>query len=205
MANNEKEIWKAHPEYTGIEVSTLGRVRTLDRMVWNGKGMRLVKGRVLKPWSDGNGYLKVGIQIDGKRKMKYVHRLVAETFIPNPDNLPQINHLDCDRANNNVDNLEFCTASYNNKYREKYGISNAESLGHPLFAINLSTMEVLHFRSQGEASREFGVDCRNIYKVIKGKRNHTHGFWFTNDDENADDAISRKLQEIKKTKLVLYR
>lgn len=189
------EIWKAHPDIPGIEVSTFGRVRTLDKMVWNGKGMRLAKGRVLKPGNDGNGYLKVGIQSDGKRTMKYVHRLVAETFIKNPDNLPQVNHKNCDRGNNNVENLEFCTVSYNNKYREKYGISNAESLGRPLLAVNLNTMEVLHFRSQGEASRSIGIDCRNVYKVLKGKRNKTHGFWFKEDD-GSNIEIDKELKDI---------
>jgi len=193
---NKVEIWKSYPYIAGIEVSTLGRVRTLDRVVSNGKGTRLVKGRILKPGSDGNGYLKVGIQIDGKRTMKYVHRLVAETFIPNPDNLPQVNHLDCDRGNNNIENLEFCTISYNNKYREKYGISNAESLGRQLLAINLSTLEVLHFRSQGEASRAIGVDCRNVYNVLKGKRNKTHGFWFKEDDGSDIEIDKDKLKDI---------
>lgn len=205
IINNEKEIWKAHPEYAGIEVSTLGRVRTLDKMVWNGRGTYLLKGRVLKQRDNGNGYLRVNIKVDGKFIAKYIHRLVAQTFITNPDNLPEVNHKDCNPQNNNVENLEFCTRLYNNQYKEKFGISTTESQGNPLFAINLATMEVSHFRSQREASRELGADSGSINNVIKGKYKYTRGYWFVNDDKNADDAISRKLQEIKKTKLALYR
>lgn len=142
--------------------------------------------------------MHVTFRMNGKLVNKYVHRLVAETFIQNPNNLPQVNHKDCNITNNNASNLEFCTSSYNAKYREKFGISTTESQGHHVLAISLSTLEVLHFRSQGEASRKLGVNQGNIYSVIKGSRKQACGFWFVNDDENADDAIKHKLQEIKK-------
>lgn len=173
---SQGEIWKAHPEYTEIEVSTLGRVRTLDRVISNGKGTRLVKGQVLKPFGSGIGYLQVSIQIDGKRTNKYVHRLVAQTFLSNPNGFPMVNHLDCDITNNKVENLEWCTASYNSKYREKFG----KASGHPVFAINLTTLEVLYFRSQREASRELGVSHGNIYSVLKGRIKQTGGYHFEN-------------------------
>ena len=134
----ETEIWKALPGGPGVEVSTLGRVRTLDKMVWNGKGTWLMKGRILKQRYNHKGYMRVGITIDGKRAMKSVHMLVAQTFIANPDNLPQVNHKNCDRGDNRVSNLEWCDNSYNQKYREKYG----KALGRPVFAINLATLEV---------------------------------------------------------------
>ena len=198
MSNNEEEIWKALPGVTGVEVSNFGRVRTIDRVVSGENGTRSLKGHVLKQCKNIDGYLTVSIQIDEKQATKRVHRLVAQTFIKNPDNLPQVNHKDCDRTNNNVENLEFCDNSYNQKYKNKFGISNTESQGHPLFAINLDTMEVLHFRSQGEAGRELGVSQQNINKVLKGKRNHTHGSWFVNDDNKATDAIKNKLHKIRK-------
>jgi len=196
MIKNESEIWKALPGVPGVEASTFGRVRTLDRMVWNGKGMRFVKGRVLKQWDSGTGYLNVRIQIDGKQTKKLVHRLIAQTFIPNPDSLPEVNHKDNDRANNHVDNLEFCTASYNRRYQEKFGISSTEARGHPLFAVNLKTFEVSRFRSQCEASRELGVEQASINKVVKGERNQAGGFWFVNDDGYAVDAVKSKLHDI---------
>lgn len=192
------EIWKLLPGVPGVEVSTLGNVRTLDKLISSEKMTRFTKGRILKQHDDKDGYLQVRIPIDGKRATKSVHRLIAQTFIKNPNNLPQVNHKDCDRTNNNVENLEFCDNSYNQKYKNKFGISNTESQGHPLFAINLDTLEVLHFRSQGEAGRELGVSQQNINKVLKGKRNHTHGFWFVNDDDKATDAINNKLHKIRK-------
>lgn len=181
MANNEKEVWKAHPDIVGIEVSTLGRVRTLDRLISSEKYTRFQKGRVLKQNVSNNGYLRVRFRINGKHINKSVHRLVAETFISNPENFPQVNHKDCDRTNNNVKNLEFCTASYNQQYRNKFGVSNTETQGRPLLAIDLNTMEVSKFRSQCEASRELGVSQGNINSVIKGSRKRAGGYLFIND------------------------
>ena len=193
----ETEIWKKHPEIPGIEVSTFGNVRTLDRVISSEKYTRFIKGRVLKQYNSSKGYLRVSIKVDWKWTMKLVHRLVAQTFIPNPNNLPQINHKDNDRTNNNVSNLEWCTAKYNSQYREKYGLSNTESLGHPVFAINLNTLEVSSYPSQSEASRELGVFRGNINKVTRGKLKQTGGFWFVNDDNEAADAIKNKLHNIR--------
>ena len=191
---NKVEIWKALPGVQGVEVSTLGRVRTLDRMVsGKGKGTRIAKGRVLKQSYSSSGYLQVGVSINGKRVTKLVHRLIAQAFIPNPEELPQINHKDSDPTNNNVSNLEWCTASYNRRYQEKFGISSAEARGHPLFAINLSTLEVTHFQSQREAGQALGASKGSINMVIKGSRNQVGGFWFVNDDGKADYAIKCKL------------
>ena len=195
------EIWKSHPEYAGIEVSTIGRVRTLDRVTSTEKMTRFQKGRVLKQSDNGSGYLKVNIPINGKQAPKKVHRLVAKTFIPNPDSLPQVNHRDCNRDNNNVENLEWCDNSYNQKYREKHGISNAESKGHPLFAIKMATLEVLHFSSQQEAGRALGFGQGGIGAVIRGKQEYTNGLWFVNDDDNAVDLTKSKLYYVDKTRL----
>ena len=198
---NEVEVWKSHPDITGIEVSTLGRVRTLDRVTSTEKMTRFQKGRVLKQHDNGNGYLKVNIPINGKQASKKVHRLVAQTFISNPDNLPQVNHRDCNRANNNISNLEWCTASYNQKYREKYGVSQTEAAGHPLFAIKMATLEVLHFRSQQEAGRALGFGQGGIGAVIRGKQEYTNGLWFVNDDDNAVSLTKSKLYYVDETRL----
>jgi len=193
----ETEIWKKHPEIEKLEVSTFGRVRTLDKVVPNGKHTQLTKGRVLKQYNRKDGYLQVSFRMNGKPITKKVHRLVAETFLPNPNGFPMVNHRDCNIKNNHVENLEFCTASYNAKYREKYGVSRMEAAGKPVFAINLFTLEVTHFRSQTAAGRELGFDSSRITAVIKGRRNQTGGFWFVNDDNNAADTIKQKLHEIK--------
>ena len=190
----ENEVWKSLPGVPGIEASTLGRVRTLDKMVWNGRGTYPIKGRVLKQQDNGNGYLHVVLSMNGKTVTKKVHRLVAETFISNPDNLTEVNHKDCNRANNNVENLEWCTRSYNRQYREKYGVSQTEALGNPVFAINLETLEVSHFRSQSEASRELGVFKQNVNNVIKGIIKQTGGYLFVSDDGHAVDVVNYKIK-----------
>ena len=189
---SKSEIWKSHPDIPGLQVSTLGRVRTLDKMVWNGKGTWLMKGRILKQRYNHKGYMRVGITIDGKRAMKSVHRLVAQTFLPNPDNLPEVNHKNCVRDDNRVGNLEWCTASYNSRYREKHG----EAKGHPVFAINLTTLEVSQFKSQAEAGRVLGAGQQSINKVINGKLKQTNGYLFKEDDGNGVEIDKDKLNDI---------
>lgn len=190
----ETEIWKKYPEIVGIEVSTLGRVRTIDKEGSRENGTYSKKGHVLKQWDNGRGYLYVRLRTNGKYVNKSVHRLVAQTFISNPDNLPQVNHRDCNRKNNNVENLEFCDNSYNVQYRENFG----EAQNKPVLAINLATLEKSKFPSQMEASRVLEVSHSNINAVIKGRLNKTNGFLFVNDDNKAADAIKNKLHEIHK-------
>ena len=83
------------------------------------------KEKKLKPYKNSWGYMLVDMRKNKKRYIKCVHRLVAEAFIDNPNNLPEVNHIDCNRANNNVNNLEWCTRSYNIKYSFEKG--NAKS------------------------------------------------------------------------------
>ena len=105
-------------DYEGLyQVSNLGRAKSLDRYV-KGKGhsLKFKKGRILKPMKDNNGYLKVRLCNGEKSKTFNLHRLVAEAFIDNPDNLPQVNHKDENKANNVVTNLEWCDSRYNKNY-----------------------------------------------------------------------------------------
>ena len=115
---NNEEIWKDIIGYEGFyQVSSLGRVRSLDMYVKCGYGSyRLRKGKVLSSVIKDNGYLQLKLYCNGKLYKKYVHRLVAQAFIPNPDNLPEVNHLDEDKTNNNVTNLEWCDHKYNLNY-----------------------------------------------------------------------------------------
>jgi hypothetical protein len=108
------EIWKDIEDFEGMyQVSSFGRVRSLDRQVRNGHGYYVRRGRMLKPRATSNGYLQVALS---NQTQKLVHRLVADAFIPNKDNLPQINHKDENKKNNHLENLEWCTPAYNNCY-----------------------------------------------------------------------------------------
>lgn len=81
----------------------------------------------LKPVDNGKGYLRVNLTTSDGIICKSIHRLIAEAFIPNPNNLPEVNHLDCDRTNNSISNLEWCTHGYNIKY--SYDCSNRSATG----------------------------------------------------------------------------
>lgn len=197
MNENEIEIWKSHPYIVGVEVSTFGNVRTLDKVVSSEKYTRFIKGRILKQYDNGRGYLQVSIKVDGKWAFKKVHRLVAQTFIPNHNGFPMVNHKDCNRKNNNVSNIEWCDNCYNMKYREKFG----KATRIPVFAINLKTLEVSRYPSQIEASQTIGVSQGNISNVIKGIYKQISGYWFVNDDGNSVDVVKSKLHDIGKTGL----
>ena len=112
-------IWKDIKDYEGLyQVSDEGLVRSLDRyIVWKTNFKRFQKGRVLKSeCCKSTGYLYVNLNKNNKAKHCTVHRLVAQAFIPNPDNLPHVNHKDEDRTNNRADNLEWITNEDNLKY-----------------------------------------------------------------------------------------
>ena len=112
-----EEIWKDIEGYEGLyQVSNMGRVKSVERMKWSGKCYYKAPERILKPRKNGGGYLVVMLSKNGKVKTCRVHRLVATAFIPNPNNLPQINHIDENKGNNHMENLEWCDSKYNNNY-----------------------------------------------------------------------------------------
>ena len=112
----KQEIWKQVENFENYEVSNFGRVR---------KNYKNGKVKYLKPMQTPKGYLCVELWKKSKRKRVKVHRLVAQAFIPNPDNLPQVNHKDLDKRNNHADNLEFisnrdnCIHYHMNKHKYK--------------------------------------------------------------------------------------
>lgn len=108
-----KEVWKDVVGYEGLyQISNTGKVKSLPK--WAGKSLR--KERILKTPPDKDGYIKVVLCKNNKTRFLSVHRLMAEVFIPNPNNFPQINHKDENKQNNNLDNLEWCTCKYNINY-----------------------------------------------------------------------------------------
>ena len=113
----KKELWKDIPEYEGLyQVSNYGRIKSLH----NYRG----KGNIIKP-KIKNNYYQIGLRKNNIRKWFSIHRLVAENFILNSQNLPQVNHKDENKLNNYVDNLEWCTVLYNNTYGTRIDKVNA--------------------------------------------------------------------------------
>lgn len=117
----EREEWRAVKGYEGLyEVSSFGRVRSLDRWVNHSRGEKaLRKGQILKLQPNKDGYPMAALCHKQKIKLAQVHRLVADAFVPNPDNLPCVNHRNEIKDCNIPDNLEHCTVAYNNSYGTK--------------------------------------------------------------------------------------
>lgn len=115
------EVWRSVNGFEGFyEVSNLGNVRTISHYSnYKGNSQRLIKGRIKKKCTDKDGYLVVSLYKGKEKKLRRVHRLVAEAFIENKNNLPQVNHKDEQKTNNAVTNLEWCDALYNNNYGTK--------------------------------------------------------------------------------------
>ena len=115
-----EEEWRDIAGYESYyQVSSLGRVRSVERWVQDRFGMKApyrIHEKILKPKRSQTGYLFVHLSKDGHAHPYRIHRMVAEAFIPNPDGLPTINHKDENKENNHVDNLEWCSIAYNNDY-----------------------------------------------------------------------------------------
>ena len=169
------EIWEDIEGYEGIyQVSSLGRIKRLYK---NGKE------RILKLRSDRDGYLNVGLCKEGRVKSRGVHRLVAQAFIPNPDNKSQVNHRDENKSNNKVENLEWVTGKENINYgtrTERSGKSqtNDKKRSQPIYGINIKTNERIEFPSTREAQRN-GFSSGHIVDCLKGRRkSHKCYKWF---------------------------
>ena len=162
----ENEVWRDVVGYEGYyKVSDKGNVFSVRRV--SSIGGR-IGGRIMKPTPNTNGYLRVNLCKDGKTKSKLVHRLVLEAFVENPNNLLEVNHLDENKANNELSNLEWCTREYNNNHGERTEKAR-QKLSKRVKAVNVETGEVLTFSSTAEAGRKgYGLGrvseaCRGIY------------------------------------------
>ena len=112
-----KEIWKDIKNFEGLyQVSNLGEVKSLERIVTIGLGNKIKLEEKIMKFTKRSGYYNLVLRKNGKRYSKQVHRLVAEAFISNPENKPQVNHKDFNKLNNNIDNLEWVTSKENTQW-----------------------------------------------------------------------------------------
>lgn len=184
------EIFKEILDYEGLyQISNEGNVKSL----------KYGKEKLLKPQADTKGYLYVHLSKDGKQKFHKVHRLVASAFLDNPDNLPQVNHKDEDKANNCVENLEWCTNEYNSNYgtrNKRVGeaqrgipkplvaeaLTNRTDLSIPVDMLTMDGELIRTFPSSAEAERWLRTNGypkagnTHIIQCCKGKRNTHCGF-----------------------------
>ena len=157
------EIWKDIVGYKGLyQVSNLGRVRSLGRF---DSLNRWHDGKILSDCDNGNGYRVVGFNVDGKQKLFTVHRLVALAFIPNQTNRNCINHIDGNKSNNSVENLEWCTSSENMIHAVNKGL--LDDFGRKKI-LCVETGQI--FNSIKEAEKWVGVKGSRISNVCRLKR-----------------------------------
>ena len=186
------EVWRDCVGYEGLyQVSNLGNVISLN---YNHTG----KPQILKQkiYGNGAGYYYVGLSKNGKVKMHRVHRLVAEAFIPNPDNLPQVNHIDENHFNNRIENLEWCDCKYNSNYgsrgkrisetkKNKYGfipswekelIREEKKKKKYIKQLDIDGNIIKIWDSPLSASKALNIDISSICKCLKHQYKTAGGF-----------------------------
>lgn len=163
--DNSIEIWKDIEGYEGLyQISNMGRVKAMSRSVFNGYKPSPHKGRIMKFQDNGVGYKFVHlISADGTNRKFYVHRLVAQEFIPNVNNLPQVNHKDENPGNNAVWNLEWCTCKYN----INYGNRMKKQLGKMVLNKKNNPIDVYDHSGNLVKSCDFAEEASSITKTPK--------------------------------------
>ena len=160
------EVWKDVKGYEGLyKVSNLGDV-------WS-----VTKNRKLIPCKHKRGYLLVKFTVNQKAKNFYVHRLVAEAFIENPNSKKEVNHKDGDKTNNRVENLEWCSGFENMIHSYESGLRDMPVLV-PVSMFSLDGLFICNYESMSEASRETGVNLANMSECCKGNRPNAGGYIF---------------------------
>lgn len=172
-----KEEWKPVKGFEGLyEVSNLGQVRSLDRLRKNVKGMAKINGRIITGNHGEKHYYQVALHKDGKKKYMSVHRLVAEAFIPNPDGKSQVNHIDGNKQNNVVSNLEWVTPSENILHSFETGLNThigEKNIQAKLTREQVAEIKKLYVKGGKEygarpLARKYGVSAPAIKAIVKG-------------------------------------
>lgn len=166
----ENEIWKDIPDYDGkYQISNYGRVKRLKRNVFVrvlGKTVEISTPKILKLNLVKSGYLYITITANNTKRTLKIHRLVAEVFIPNPNDLPEVNHIDGNKENNCVDNLEWCTHKENIQHALKNNLLNDRSGNN-----NANCKKINQYDSDGNFIKLWN----SIYEITKETGFERHG------------------------------
>ena len=180
------EIWKDIPGYEGyFKVSNLGNFKSLDRIVkYKNDGTRVYPGKPLKVEQMQDGYCRIVLMKNSIKKRYMCHRLVAETFIPNPNNKLFVNHINGIRSDNSVSNLEWCTQEENEQHSIKVlgKTMKGKTASKKVYCKELNC----YFKSMRQAVDYLGNRACNegIKKAIEAKRPY-HGYTFSFVDESS--------------------
>lgn len=169
-------MWKAIKDYEGLyEINDFGEVKSLERKVKKQDGYRTVKEKIICQKPNECGYPIVQLCKDGKKSYFAVHRLVAITFLDNPNNLPQVNHKDENKLNNCVSNLEWCTAKYNTNYGSRIErVSTKRKL--PIQQFDLQGNLIKEWDSAKDIQDNLGYPTSNICSACKGRQKTAYNF-----------------------------
>lgn len=182
---DKKEIWETVPDFPNYEVSNFGNVRSKDRISERMGNSTKLKGMMLKGKID-RGYRRVTLYAGDRKRHKEIsiHRLVAQAFIPNPKNLPCVNHKDENPENNHVDNLEWCTHKYNSNYgtaierrvKHQDWKSIADKQSTPVIQCLKDGTPIKTWVSMMECEREIGIKAGSISRCCNGKIKSAGGY-----------------------------
>jgi len=185
-----KELFKDVVGYEGsYSVSNMGVVKSLPRTIIRKDDVSTkLNGKVLNYNINRKGYLMVKISINANSRYMTVHRLVAIAFIPNPNNHPQVNHIDGVKTNNFVNNLEWCTNEYNMQHAIENGLMNFDSAKLQVSQFSLDGVFIKTFKSIRQASEETNTTHSGISMCSRGLYNYYSGFiWrLGNEMDNPD-------------------
>lgn len=179
-----EEIWKDVKGYEGLyQVSNFGRVKRLPYSITSrtpkGYVIKRFKGGLLKTSIMANGYRRVTLYKDLNVKYIHVHRLVAEAFLPNPNNYPCVNHKDEVKTNNNVNNLEWCSYRYNNCYgtvKSRFAEAYSKNHSRAVEMLSLFVEKIKEFPSIREAAIFVGGTATSICRAITRTRKTAYGY-----------------------------
>lgn len=165
------EIWKDVIGYEDIyQVSNSGKIKRIGAYT-NQTGKTWRSERILKPATKGRGYMYVQLSKNGRARPKHVHRLVAEAFIPNPENKPTVNHKNGNKADNSVENLEWATYTENNMHSVRI-LGNDNQIEYaikkPVIQFDLNGNFIAEYPSYREAQRRTGINSIDV--VCRGER-----------------------------------